>query len=353
MPLAKELRRALLLYVALGLLFAVALTHRARDTIDRFAEVVHGDELPRLPFDLDFPSSTLSQLGPEAVEAGLRPGERLVAMDGTAVPGPAEFFERLVAARPRDTLALAVFGVPAGEPRTTDLTIRPVREGAPSAYDWIRFAVGHVALPYLCLALGFWVAAMRIRDPRAWLVLLVLLGLAEFIGGYWRTLFGRTDWFQPVATVYQPLFGNLWPVSMMLFGIYFPERLPFDRRFPWVKWLVLAPVLFRVLGTNVLTDILCSAIRRPRRPSRDRSRRCCRSSARSTSSPSAPSSPPAGTGRSGNGSPTPPADAAPCRRRSRADADLRLRSAHARRHHPVRGLTQRRERCRDRHRVAA
>lgn len=256
MPLAKELRRALLLYVALGLLFAVALTHRARDTIDRFAEVVHGDELPRLPFDLDFPSSTLSQLGPEAVEAGLRPGERLVAMDGTAVPGPAEFFERLVAARPRDTLALAVVGVPAGEPRTTDLTIRPVREGAPSAYDWIRFAVGHVALPYLCLALGFWVAAMRIRDPRAWLVLLVLLGLAEFIGGNWRTLFGRTDWFQPVATVYQPLFGNLWPVSMMLFGIYFPERLPFDRRFPWVKWLVLAPVLFRVLGTNVLTDIL-------------------------------------------------------------------------------------------------
>ncbi len=167
MPLAKGLRRALPLYVALGVLFAVALTHRVRDTIARFAEVVHGDELPRLPFDLDFPGSTLSQLGPEAVEAGLRPGERLLAMDGTAVPGPAEFFERLVAA-----------------------------------------------------------------------------------------LFGRTDWFQPVAAVYQPLFGNLWPVSMMLFGIYFPERLPFDRRFPWVKWLVLAPVLFRVLGTNVLTDVL-------------------------------------------------------------------------------------------------
>jgi phosphoserine phosphatase RsbU/P len=43
---------------------------------------------------------------------------------------------------------------------------------------------------------------------------------------------------------------------MMLFGIHFPNRLELDRRYPWAKWIVIAPILFRVLGPNLLTDIL-------------------------------------------------------------------------------------------------
>jgi phosphoserine phosphatase RsbU/P len=46
-----------------------------------------------------------------------------------------------------------------------------------------------------------------------------------------------------VAIAYQSLLANLWPTAMMLFGIYFPERLALDRRWPWAKWLVIAPVL--------------------------------------------------------------------------------------------------------------
>jgi len=78
-----------------------------------------------------------------------------------------------------------------------------------------------LATPHLCTALGFWVAVVRIRDKQAWLLLAVL-----------------------------------WPTTMMLFGIYFPERLGLDRRFPWAKWMVIAPILFQVLGTNVAFDLL-------------------------------------------------------------------------------------------------
>jgi hypothetical protein len=57
------------------------------------------------------------------------------------------------------------------------------------------------------------------------------------------------------SAVYQPVLANLWPLSMMLFGIYFPDRLSFDRQHPASSGLS-SPVLFRVLGTNVATDLL-------------------------------------------------------------------------------------------------
>lgn len=258
MPHAKPgLRRSPLLYVALGVLFALAATHRLRDAAYRLDEVVHGNSLTRLPFDADFPDGTLTQLTPEAIDAGLERGERVLTVDGRPTFDLLAWTRRVSGARPGDSVAVSVAAAaPSRTERSVRLTLQPVSEGPPTRYDWIAFGVGTVALPLLCLALGFWVTAVRIRDPLAWLVLLVLLGLAEFVGGHWRSLYGASDWFQPIAIVYQPLFGNLWPISMMLFGIYFPERLPFDRRFPWAKWIVLAPVLFRVLGTSVLTDAL-------------------------------------------------------------------------------------------------
>jgi hypothetical protein len=36
--------------------------------------------------------------------------------------------------------------------------------------------------PNLCFALGFWVAAARIGDKLAWVMLMLLLSMAEFVG---------------------------------------------------------------------------------------------------------------------------------------------------------------------------
>jgi sigma-B regulation protein RsbU (phosphoserine phosphatase) len=110
------------------------------------------------------------------------------------------------------------------------------------------------------MALGFWVAAVRVRDALAWLLLLLLLSLAEFGGGSWRPL-GRTDWFQLVATTYESLLSMLWPTSMLLFGIYFPERLPFDRRRPWAKWIVLGPLLAAAALTGALLIVILNDLR--------------------------------------------------------------------------------------------
>lgn len=258
MPAAKQvLRDSPLLYVALALLFATVLFYRVRDTTDRFEEVVRGHEIIRPPLDADFPELTLTQLAPEAEAAGLKVGDQIVAIDGSPVRGLGDYIGPLLSAVPGDAVDFHVTsGTEAPVHRTATVTLAAMRRGPPTGFDWTRFAIGYVALPYLCLALGFWVVAVRIRDMRAWLVLLMLLGLAEFVGGSWRTLFGRQDWFQPLGIIYQSLMANLWPLSMMLFGLYFPDRLPLDRRYPWAKWLVIVPILTRVLGTNIALDLL-------------------------------------------------------------------------------------------------
>ena len=128
-----------------------------------------------------------------------------------------------------------------------------------------QFVVLNVLMPLVCTALGFWVAAVRVRDARAWLLLFLMLSVAEFAGANFHFLYGRQDFFQPIAAAYQPVLANLWPTAMLLFAIYFPERLRLDRRVPWVKWLVIAPVAVRVIGTNPVFEYV--ARRNPRRRS--------------------------------------------------------------------------------------
>jgi len=37
------------------------------------------------------------------------------------------------------------------------------------------------------------------------------------------------------------IWSSLWPMFMMLFGIYFPEKIAFHVRRPWLKYLLLVP----------------------------------------------------------------------------------------------------------------
>ena len=112
-------------------------------------------------------------------------------------------------------------------------------------------------MPFLCLALGFWVTTVRIRDKRAWLLLVLLLSFAEFFGvsGGYASLYGRENLVQPVFAAYHILFANLAPTALLLFALYFPERLDIDSRFPWAKWLVVGPLLFKVATDAVIFSL--------------------------------------------------------------------------------------------------
>lgn len=258
--------KVFLAYAALIVLFLISLTYRARDTVDRVDEMRHGSAFARLPFNADLPEFAIGEVQPEAQAAGLGTGDVIVGVEGRPLQGLADLFGPLRDRRAGERLTIQVeLTTPAGPVRrTASIELQPMRPGRPTASDWLFFAVVNLAMPYLCMALGFWVAAVRIRHKQAWLLLVLLLGLAEFGGSNWRTLLGRDDPFQPIAVAYQPLLGSLLPIAMMLFGIYFPDRLEFDRRFPWAKWIAIGPILFQVMGAT-LASISLRGATAPRR----------------------------------------------------------------------------------------
>jgi sigma-B regulation protein RsbU (phosphoserine phosphatase) len=107
-----------------------------------------------------------------------------------------------------------------------------------------------VLTPVLCLVLGFWVASVRPRDHRAWILLLLLISLPHRAMG----VLAPTTWegaLRQAGLFFHELISPTWPVWMMLFGIYFPDRLPLDRRHPWLKWLLIAPAALSALGHAV------------------------------------------------------------------------------------------------------
>src|SRR5688572_32915452 len=164
MPAAKQwLRKTPVLYIVLAILLGIALTYRGRDTAARLEEVVRGHELVRPPFYADFPRFTLTDLTPEAEAAGLRTEDVVVAIQGQRVLGLDQFITPVMRAAPGDTLTVDVESTASTGPvaRTATITLEPMRRGPATTYDWVRFAIGNVALPYLCLALGFWVTAVR------------------------------------------------------------------------------------------------------------------------------------------------------------------------------------------------
>ncbi|HVH71180.1 MAG TPA: GAF domain-containing SpoIIE family protein phosphatase, partial [Candidatus Dormibacteraeota bacterium] len=104
--------------------------------------------------------------------------------------------------------------------------------------------------PYFCVVLGFWVAAARPRDPRAWFLLLLLLGLSCFLNS-------RVESWGPVlrdyGTAYRLLMLNSLPVWLLWLGVYFPERFP--RRGRWRVWYWLAWGVSTALAVTTVMNI--------------------------------------------------------------------------------------------------
>jgi sigma-B regulation protein RsbU (phosphoserine phosphatase) len=88
------------------------------------------------------------------------------------------------------------------------------------------------------MGLGFAAVFIRPRDKNAWLLLFLLLGFTELVRhSQWRGKPGAD-----AVIVWEAFWNSYWPIGMLLFGIYFPDRLKLDRRRPWLKYVVVVPV---------------------------------------------------------------------------------------------------------------
>jgi hypothetical protein len=198
-------------YAILAVLFTIALIYQARVISAQIGEMVNGQSMARLPFDPDLPQLLVAGERPESLSAGVRIGDRVTHINGVTIEGSDDLFPPIFRSAPGELVELGI-APPVGSDRapfTATISLAPARDHQPTTAEWFALAVTGVGLPVLCLALGFWVVVVRIRDSRAWLLLLLLLGLGQFGGTSVRELYGRVDWFHPVATVYQPVLANL------------------------------------------------------------------------------------------------------------------------------------------------
>ena len=239
-------------YAALGLLLVAAICYQLRFTAEQFPVLWGHSDAPRRPFygaaSGDGPIRTYLT-SQEAQKAGLQNGDILKTVNQKPAIGTAVFGEALAHARAGNILTVTVEHSGQTKPaeQTAGITLQRQNAGADLRALAISFVLS-VAMPFFCLFLGFWVAAVRPRNPQAWLLLGLMLSFAAFItpateawGPHWRVL----------ATIYYRSFNFALPIFALLFGIYFPS--PFSpnlrwRWWNWMKWLIGLPLILFSVG---------------------------------------------------------------------------------------------------------
>lgn len=241
-----------LAYAVLAALFLLSVTAAVRNASDSLDLLRHEREYARAPFHLGDANWGVVALEPEAEKAGMKFADTLLAVNGRPVDGYFVYYGTVRKAKPGDRLNVRVKTPgPQNDPvRELSIELRPFRgtgDPAMSFSEYAAFAVRVFVLPVICIALGFWVAAARIGDPSAWLLLVLLISL---VGGNESELtFGQEGTFPAFLAGFTAFRSGLLAPALLLFGIVFPERLPLDRRFPWVKWIVVG---YLVLVTTLL-----------------------------------------------------------------------------------------------------
>ena len=207
----------------------------------------------RVPLQFRQASATIAGVNPEAEAAGIAPGETLLAVNGTPYRGRSDLEVPVRAHRAGQSLTLRVArgGGESSGPRDVAVTLASGAPADRSAWGIALQVLISVVMPLLCILLGFWVAAIRIQDPMAWLLLAMMLSFSQI--GSTPGVLGWPGWFRPIGLFFLLTTGFTWSVWMMLFGIYFPTRSRVERRVPWAKWLLLMPLL-ALLGLTLVSE---------------------------------------------------------------------------------------------------
>ena len=227
-------------YRALIILFVFSTIYQAGVSWANIQELRFSHLIARPPFQFGFRLNKLSGMTPESNAAGLKFLDPVLAIEGQPFHGRDQLDRILQKKRPGETLEV-VAQRPGQAPFTTLVRLAPERPRPSNWKEWTVSLAIALVLPFLCLALGFWVAVARPWDRNAWLLLALMISFSQFIVGF--------DWEWPLrelAFLWTATMGHAlgaWLIWIFLFGIYFPERLRYDRRWPWLKWVLLVPLI--------------------------------------------------------------------------------------------------------------
>ena len=233
-------------YVWLIPLFAITLLYQVTYTVVAIQVVVDPARRINVPFTLQ--NGAVAEVSNVSGKAGLRKGDRILALDGRPIHGDREFYSqwnaraysaRILEVESRNGAARSVHLPPAERP------------GSPTLKDSIIAAI-FLGISLLCIVTGIYVAAVLPNDARALSFFGLMLGLAGVVAtAQW---FDFPSWAQFFGLAFLFARGLACPIVLICFALFFPEQFAWDRNRPWIKRLVLLPltVLFALIWLNDL-----------------------------------------------------------------------------------------------------
>jgi phosphoserine phosphatase RsbU/P len=178
--------------------------------------------------------------GSPADQAGLRAGDRIIAVNGKPLGADTSPDAPYVVGHPGDAVALTVERAGQSQPLILHGFFEGKRLPTTAGGRVARFSLLQVigAFPIPFLLVGFSVLFLKLEEPTAWLLALLLcafVGAPDFFN-LWA--------FHPALRAFALAFravslGMLFPLFYLFFAL-FPRRSPLDLRWPWLKWVGLA-----------------------------------------------------------------------------------------------------------------
>lgn len=200
----------------------------------------HRATVPSMPFSVQY-TDQADAVSDNFKKAGLAVGDHILATDGIPFIGYLRVVEQL-----RSAKAGEIYNIEARKPDGRMVTVKAPLDAfftngarGQKVSTVVMSALLQLVFPLLCLVIATWVLTARPGDLHAWLVFFLLQ--------YMQTFFGLVQHFGGWVFLYMftwtTLTQNLFAVAGLLFGLTFPERLPIDVKYPWLKWLAIGPVL--------------------------------------------------------------------------------------------------------------
>jgi phosphoserine phosphatase RsbU/P len=240
-------------YACLAIVLAAACSYQVRATVFAFPEYLHvpAVEWPFIPIHSNG-QPRVEFVVPAAQQAGVKENDILVSVNGRPFTGLAVYGEAIGEAKPGDILTATVQTPGAASQRSVSIRLERPRTPS-SAWGAVTLVMIKFVMPVLCIVLGFWVVAVRPRDPAAWLLFFTL----QFFSTYYSA--GVESWgpgIRDLAEAYQTGVSATWPLLMLLFGVYFPEPLP-GRGSAWWRWTkrIVVPALIADALATVIVNV--------------------------------------------------------------------------------------------------
>ena len=247
MPTSTTLKRAVLL--ALAILFGAATTAYS------VVWMVHIHHLVGIGTNLHWRASHDAEVvdvenGSSAWQAGLRSGDRIVAVNSEKLDNPTPFYgypfhKFVMLGHQGDVVQLSVLRPGEMGELAIRTTLTPY--GSPSGLKGLALRAMNL-YPLFFLVVGMLVLSLRLDDRNAWLLALLFAG---FICGAPLFEGSISPQLRGLAAAYKMTFGTLTPGIFCYFFLTFPTPSPIDRRLPRLKVVLLWTTVVCSIGLGL------------------------------------------------------------------------------------------------------